>query len=127
MITKEKLKRALKTSTRWKKDECEDFNLFGKFGKVFYDNNNWYVYISNRKLALVKRKINFMQISQEGDFELIYKAQELPNSRQATIIRQILGLKAKRVLSAEHLLKLSRSNEKHRFKSASNHQDLSQG
>lgn len=116
MITKEKLKRALKTSTRWKRDECEDYNLLGERGKVYFDDNNWYVYFKNHKKGFLKEELSFMEVWQEGDAEIIFRAQKMPDSQQATKIRNFLGLRTRKTFSPETLQKMTENLQKARLK-----------
>lgn len=113
------IQKALKTGVKPKKDECGDWNLFGKFGKIFVDNTYWYVYVSEGRLKHIKEQLKFMTITQEGDYEIILRSSELPKSTQATKIRKIIGLKAKRVLSPEHREKLVEAGIKTRLQKGS--------
>lgn len=111
------LKKALGTSTRWAKDECGDYNLLGTEGKIFVGNTFWYVYVE--KGVDLKKRLDFMILSQDGGTEAIFKLDRLPTKEEAKIIRNIIGLKKKRTISPEHLQKLIESNKLHRFKPAS--------
>ena len=84
---KRTLKKALDTSSRWeKKDECGDWNLFGRSGKIFLDDNNWYVYTTNTKSW--KILVDFMILIQYGDYEKIFKLNRLPTFRESQKVRK---------------------------------------
>lgn len=100
---------------RIKLDECGDWNIFGKKGKIFTETKFWYIYIdadSKRQWNNAKRKLSFMIVSQDGDDEGILKLDRMPNPEEAKIIRKLLGLRISTQLSEE-----GRALLKNRFKS----------
>ena len=90
------IQKALKTSDKPKKDECGDWNIFGKKGKIYHDHIYWYVMVYNGRL--LEERLSFM-VKWQGDY--VYRSDKLPTPGQAIIIRKVAGLKRKRVLSSE--------------------------
>lgn len=120
-----KLRKALFTSVRWKRDECGDWTLFGKKGKIYIDNNNFYVFLKIQRNT--KQSLEFMKVHQEGDNEIVFSLDRLPNSKEATRLRKLVGLRSSRVLSPEHRAKLLEYSRKFSFKNASNRPETVQG
>lgn len=113
---KRSLKKALETSTRWTIDNCGDYNLLGTKGKIFIDDNFWYVYVEIQ--AGTREDLSFMKISQDGDYELIVKLDRLPTKKEAKIVRNKVGLKKKRTLSPEQVKIMTERLFSYRYKPA---------
>lgn len=114
----QQLSDSLETSyQRIRLDECGDWNIFGRKGKISTDTKLWYVYIpgqTKRQWNAAKHKLKFMEVSQDGDEEGILKLERMPNLEEAKIIRKVLGLRQRVVLTEE-----DRALLKIRFKSSS--------
>lgn len=107
------LREKLNTSSKIAKDECGDLNIFGKKGKIFIGEPYWFIFIrETRSWNNIKKKLNFMVVSQDGDYEGILKLDRYPTSVESTIIRKIVGLVKKKQLSLEHEKKLVESGIK---------------
>lgn len=107
----------LKTSyNRIRLDECGDWNIFGKKGKIFTDAQLWYVYTggdSKRQWNNIKAKLKFMIVSQDGDDEGILKLERMPTEKEAEVIRKVLQLR-----KSVELSEADRALLKIRFRSA---------
>ena len=106
------IRKALGTSTKAVKDECGDWNLFGKKGKVYHDHIYWYACVGNYR-SILKKELSFMTLWQ-GD--TVFRSDKLPSIKEAALIRRILGLGKKRILSPEQKAKLAEGSKKFRFK-----------
>jgi hypothetical protein len=100
------LRKALRTSNRPVLDECEDWNIFGTKGKIYLDNTYWYLSTEGQVNNLKEKLSGFMKLWQ-GDF--IYRSDKYPDAKQAAVVRKLVGLKQKRVLSPEHKAKAVRN------------------
>lgn len=96
------LKKALRTSNKPKLDECDDWNIEGTKGIIYLDNTYWYLSAEGQASNLKNKLSSFMKLWQ-GDF--IYRSDTFPDSKQAGVIRKLVGLKQKRTLSPEHKAK----------------------
>lgn len=97
-------------------DECGDWNIFGKKGKLFTDTKQWYLYISPENSRIwnnIKKKLKFMKVSQDGDGEGILKLERMPTAPEAEAIRKVLQIRKRTILSEE-----DRALLKIRFKSS---------
>ena len=102
----QKLSEALNSSEeRIHLDECGDWNIFGRKGKIFTDAELWYIYISaksKRHWSSIKKKLNFMVISQDGDDEGILKLERMPSQEEAEIVREMVGLNKRPAFTDEY-------------------------
>jgi len=58
---------------------------------------------SPRAWGEVKKKLAFMQVTQDGDTEGVFKLDRLPTEDEAALIRDMLGIRRRPNLSAETL------------------------
>lgn len=89
---------------RIKLDECGDWNLVSPNGIINTDSECWYLFCSPqvvRTWNLIKRKLSFMVVSQDGDDEGILKLDRMPSEEEAKIIRKIIGGRRRAHLSKE--------------------------
>lgn len=101
-----KLSKYLDTSVeRIKLDDCGDWNIFGRKGHIFTDSKLWYIFVAEttkRKWNIIKRKLNFMEVTQDGDDEGIMRLERMPSQEEAEALREVLGLRKRPVLTEEH-------------------------
>lgn len=77
-------------------DECGDWNIRGKEGKISTDTEKWYLYLrgdSMRNWTNLKKKLKFMSPHQDGDDEGILSLDRMPTSKEGSVVRKILKLK----------------------------------
>lgn len=102
----QRLSEAINTSVeRIHLDECGDWNIFGRKGKIFTDSKLWYVNLScnsKRHWTATKKKLNFMEVSQDGDEERILKLERMPSQEEAEAIRNTVGLNKRPALTEEY-------------------------
>ena len=94
-----------------RRDECGDWNLFGKAGHVYAipEANAYYFMVrcrSSKTWNHLKRRLSFCTLTQDGDDEGVFRLSGLPNETQAGLLRTALGLPLRRRLSPEHCAKL---------------------
>lgn len=73
-----------------------DWNIFGGGGTINTDGESWYFYLpmgTKRKWDRVKKQLDFMVVTQDGDDEGILKMTGLPTVIQAEKIRKYLRLR----------------------------------
>jgi len=100
------LSKYLNTSVeRIKLDECGDWNIFGRKGHISTDAKLWYLFTianSKRHWSAIKKKLNFMIVSQDGDEEGILKLERMPSPEEGKAIREVLGLNKRPELTEEY-------------------------
>jgi hypothetical protein len=102
-----KLILSLKCSNKITKDECGDLNIVGKKGKIYRDNDFWYVFINDTSIwRKTKEQISFMEVWQNGDREGVLRLDRLPTEREAKIINKLVGLGKKREISEKERARL---------------------
>lgn len=117
MNTKE-LHILLKTSSKLRRDECGDWNIFGKKGKIYSDEeygDYWYLMLGGRGWNGFKKKLNFMEVWQDGDEGGALKLNRMPTTQEISKIKKIGGFGNKRVLSIEQREKLTEQLKPFRF------------
>ena len=87
------LKDYLGTSTRSSRDECGDLCILGTKGKIYMDDNHWYLYVFKGRWSLIKEKLSFMEVCQDGDTEGILKLNHYPTKEEAKTIRKVAGFR----------------------------------
>src|SRR5882672_149931 len=78
------------------KDECNDYVVYGKQGKIYAVAPYWYVYydaVTPRVWNNVKRRLSWMEVQNDGDWEGIFKADFPPSDKQAEVIRKLLKIR----------------------------------
>lgn len=102
-----------------KLDTCRDYNLVGRRGIISTEGDSWYLYTSwntKAKWTVTKKRLNFMEVSQDGDEEGILKLSRMPTSEEAQLVRKICGFSKRPVLTEEERARrksLSTSLQKH--------------
>ena len=99
------------SKNRIRLDECHDYYVPSKFGKIFTVGPYWYVYYSPgsiRKWNIAKQKLSWMYLQNDGDDEGIFRADFPPSSEQAENIRKLLKIRISKELTEEEraLLKI---------------------
>lgn len=98
-------------------DECGDWNLVSPKGIISTDSENWYLYVSpNSKIKWnnIKKKLSFMDATQDGDEEGVLRSNLCMSSKQAKNVRKVIGGRRRTHLSEE-----DRALLKNRLKSSS--------
>jgi len=111
------LRDTLNTSSQLARDECGDWHILGRRGKLFADSQwepYWYLYI-DRSWTRAKRALSFMEIHQDGDADGVLRLKRLPTEQEARLIRKWAGLSAKRKLTPERRAKLIEAGMNFRF------------
>lgn len=87
----------LKVSTNnLRLDAYLDWNIFGGGGQINTDGVDWYFYLpmgTKRKWDRVKKHLDFMIVTQDGDDEGILKFSGMPDESQAEKVRKYLRLR----------------------------------
>lgn len=108
---------SLSTSyNRIRLDECGDWNIFGKRGKISTETKYWYLFLSpetKRHWSNVKNRLKFMTVHIDGDDEGILKLSRMPTEKEAEKVRKELQMRKRTEMSdaERELLKI-------RFKSS---------
>lgn len=87
-------------------DECGDWNIFGRRGKISTETEYWYLYtecFSARKWNNTKRKLSFMEVHQDGDTEGVLKCSRMPTEKEANEVRKVIGVRSRVKLTEEDL------------------------
>lgn len=104
------LSKYLKISpSRMRLDVYGDWNVVGKKGKIFTDGQLWYLYVSpenSRVWNNIKKKLAFMDLSQDGEDEGILKLERMPSESEAKVVRKVLGMRISTILTEERRAKL---------------------
>ena len=98
-----KMREALFASAALKRDECGDWNLFGKSGHIYaIAPMSFYLYCapgSVRAWNFAKRAMSFAKVTQDGGEEGFLHMDRLPTPDEAAVIRDRLGIRKRRELS----------------------------
>lgn len=92
------------SESRIKLDECGDWNIVGLRGKISTDGECWYLYtdcVTPRKWNVTKKNLSFLEVSQDGDWEGIFKSSRMPFRDEARAIRKVIGVRPRTVLTEE--------------------------
>lgn len=87
---------------RIKLDDYRYYNIFGRKGHISTDNEYWYLFTQGSgkmQWNNIKRKLSFMEVSQDGDDEGILRCSRLPSEEEAKVIRKVLGMRPSTVLT----------------------------
>jgi hypothetical protein len=105
-----------------RRDQCGDYVITGKLGHIFSDGQGFLLYVSTlespRRWTMVKRRLAFCHLKQDGDEEGCLRLDRFPTSEEAELIREALGIRKRRHVSPETLaaarvsLELARSPDK---------------
>jgi hypothetical protein len=90
-----------------RRDQCGDYMITGKLGHIFADAQGFLLYVSTHELprrwTLVKRRLAFCHLNQDGDDEGCLRLDRLPRPEEAELIREALAIRKKRRVSPEAL------------------------
>jgi hypothetical protein len=90
-----------------RRDECGDFAISGKLGRIMSDGAGFLLYVvtgeSSRRWHNVKQRLSFCRVTQDGDDEGCLSLNRLPTPAEAGLVRDALGIRRKRHLSPEAL------------------------
>lgn len=94
-----------------RRDDCGWWIIAGRHGAIhtWGDDQTWVAYIRSRSArhwTAVKRRLNFMKVTQDGTDEGCLRLFALPTPKQAALIREALGLRKRRVMTKGALEKL---------------------
>lgn len=92
------------SESRIKLDECGDWNIVGIRGKISTDGEAWYLYtdcVTPRKWNITKKNLSFLEVSQDGDWEGIFRCSRMPFREEARAIRKVIGVRPRTVLTEE--------------------------
>lgn len=91
-----------------------DLGIRGKFGHICADGDGFLLCVVSDTLSTtrwnsIKCKLAFARLTQDGDSEGCLRLERLPTKAEATIIREALGIRRRRHVSAEVLAALERA------------------
>lgn len=93
-----------------------DWQISGKTGHIMTDGHGFPLYVSTeespRRWGNIKKRLNFCQLTQDGDDEGCFFLARLPTTAEATVIRNALGIRRRRHLSPEALAALERARSR---------------
>jgi hypothetical protein len=92
-----------------RRDECGAWTITGSRGSIHSDGNAWLLYVrgrSARHWSAMKARLSFCQLTQDGDDEGCLGLCRLPTPAQAESIRDALGIRKRREVSATVLERL---------------------
>jgi hypothetical protein len=90
-----------------RRDPCGDYMITGKLGHICADGHGFLLYVSTResprRWTMVKRRLAFCQLNQDGDDEGCLRLDRLPRPEEAELIREALAIRKRRHVSPETL------------------------
>lgn len=89
---------------RIRKDECGDYIVQGRNGKIYTVGPYWYIYYdaqTPKKWTNVKKKLTWMHLQNDGDWEGIFRADYPPSPEQAEVVRKLLVIRKSTELTDE--------------------------
>ena len=97
-----------------RRDDCGSWIIGGRRGAIhtWGDGKAWVAYVvgrSTRHWTMIKRRLAFMTVSQDGDDEGCLRLFHLPPPQEAVVIRDVMGLR-KRVDYAPETLERKRAS-----------------
>jgi len=109
------------TPSQLRRDEAGLWSISGRRGAIqtWGDGHTWLVFVigrSARHWTAIKRSLDFMTITQDGDEEGCFRLLELPTAEEAALIREALSLRKRRALTAEARDALIAAGVKGRFR-----------
>jgi hypothetical protein len=118
----ERLLAALDASpSQLRRDECGSWVIAGRRGAIhtWGDGKTWGAHVigrSTRHWTMIKRRLAFMTVTQDGDEEGCLRLLRLPTQDEATLIRDALLLRKRRALTEEARASLIAAGVKGRFR-----------
>ena len=98
-----------------------DYQITGKHGHVLVDGAGYLLYVtidvrtaperepSSRPWKNAKARLSFCRVTQDGDWEGCLHLDRLPTAEEAVVIREVLGIRKRRLMTAEAPSKLERA------------------
>ena len=98
-----------------------DYQISGKTGHVLANGAGYLLYVhidertamergpSSRPWKNAKARLTFCKVTQDGDWEGCLHLDRLPTADEAVVIREVLGIRKRRHMTAEALSKLERT------------------
>jgi hypothetical protein len=91
-----------------RRDECGAWTIIGKQGSIhtWGDGKSWVSFVACRSAlhwTYTKRRLSFCTVTQDCEDEGSLRLHQLPTPEQAEIIRDVLGIRKRAVLSPEEL------------------------
>ena len=90
-----------------------DYQISGKTGHVLANGAGYLLYVergpSSRPWKNAKARLTFCKVTQDGDWEGCLHLDRLPTADEAVVIREVLGIRKHRHMTAEALSKLERT------------------
>jgi len=104
-----------------RRDECGSWVIAGRRGTIqtWGDGETWIVYVigrSTRHWTMIKQRLAFMTVTQDGDEEGCFRLVALPTPEQAVLIRDALMLRKRRTLTEASRAALIAAGVKGRFR-----------
>ena len=108
-------------SSQLRRDECGSWIIGGRRGAIhtWGDGKRWVVYVigrSARHWTMIKRRLAFMTVTQNGDEEGCLRLFRLPTHEEAGLIRDALLLRKRRSLTEESRARLIAAGVSGRFR-----------
>ena len=87
-----------------RRDECGAWTITGKQGSIhtWGDGKTWVLYVacrSGQHWTITKGRLGFCEVSQDGDDEGCLRLRQLPTPEQASVIRDVLGIRERQEIS----------------------------
>jgi hypothetical protein len=88
-----------------------DYQISGKHGHVLSDHPGYQLYVSGtvQRWKRAKRSLPAGKVTQDGDDEGTLRLDRLPTADEADTIRDLIGIRKRRHMTAEALSKLERA------------------
>jgi hypothetical protein len=98
-----------------------DYQISGKTGHVLANGTGYLLYVhidertamerepSSRPWKNAKARLTFCKVTRDGDWEGCLHLDRLPTADEAVVIREVLGIRKRRHMTAEALSKLERT------------------
>jgi len=113
---------ALDSTRQLQRDDCGDYCIEGRTGKIYHAPPGFLLVVypgSTRGWNVAKAQLlEFCTITQDGEDEGCLRMQLSFPKQHADLVRRILHLRKRRILSEERRMKLQQAGAKYRFKSA---------
>jgi hypothetical protein len=90
-----------------RRDACGDMAIIGKDGTIYQDGNGYLLCVttgeSARRWVFIKKRLAFCRVTQDGDDEGCLHVDRVPAPHEAEAIREALGIRKRKNLSADAL------------------------
>jgi hypothetical protein len=94
--------------------ENGELAIHGKFGHIYAGANGYLLCVVSDRLStrcwhMIKGNLHFCRLTQDGDSEGCLLVDRLPNATEAVVIRESLGIRKRRTMTADGLAALERA------------------